>query len=117
MVVALQFITNPLTVIPIYFTAFQIGRLFLRLFGVDGPWLQREWKVGRELSQNRGKNSSDCCETYPHVMVPAFGQRRSRRERPTPFRCFSRTQNGGAVSPKPQRTIRSNGSSLIKILK
>ncbi|MCC5833206.1 MAG: DUF2062 domain-containing protein [Opitutales bacterium] len=38
-VVALQFITNPLTVIPIYFTAFQIGRLFLRLFGLEGPHL------------------------------------------------------------------------------
>lgn len=38
-VVGLQFITNPLTVIPIYYTAFQIGRLFLRMFGVDGPHL------------------------------------------------------------------------------
>lgn len=38
-VVGLQFITNPLTVIPIYYTAFQIGRIFLGLFGIEGPHL------------------------------------------------------------------------------
>jgi uncharacterized protein (DUF2062 family) len=35
--VGLQFITNPLTVIPIYFTAFQIGRLSLNLIGMESP--------------------------------------------------------------------------------
>lgn len=35
--VGLQFITNPLTVIPIYFTAFQIGRLSLNLVGMETP--------------------------------------------------------------------------------
>ncbi len=34
-VFGLQFITNPFTIAPIYFVSFQIGRLFLSLFGVQ----------------------------------------------------------------------------------
>lgn len=36
---ALQFVTNPLTVIPIYYTAYQIGHLFIGLLGIDTPHL------------------------------------------------------------------------------
>ena len=36
---SLQFITNPLTVLPIYFTAFQIGRAILHPFGFESPHL------------------------------------------------------------------------------
>ncbi|MEX0332220.1 MAG: DUF2062 domain-containing protein [Puniceicoccaceae bacterium] len=34
---SLQFITNPLTVLPVYFTAFQIGRVILNPFGFESP--------------------------------------------------------------------------------
>jgi uncharacterized protein (DUF2062 family) len=36
---SLQFITNPLTVLPIYFTAYQVGRVILNPFGLDSPAL------------------------------------------------------------------------------
>jgi hypothetical protein len=36
---SLQFITNPLTVIPIYLTSYQIGRVILKLFTYDSPHL------------------------------------------------------------------------------
>ena len=35
----LQFITNPLTALPVYFTAYQIGRVILHPFGVGSPSL------------------------------------------------------------------------------
>jgi uncharacterized protein (DUF2062 family) len=35
--ISLQFISNPLTVLPIYYTNYQIGRLALRLIGVESP--------------------------------------------------------------------------------
>lgn len=38
-IVAAQFITNPLTVIPIYFTAYQIGKISLNLIGIQTPVL------------------------------------------------------------------------------
>jgi uncharacterized protein (DUF2062 family) len=38
----LQFITNPVTVLPIYFAAFAIGRVFLQLFGLECPHLSVE---------------------------------------------------------------------------
>jgi hypothetical protein len=34
---SLQFITNPLTVLPAYFTSYQVGKVVLALFGVSGP--------------------------------------------------------------------------------
>jgi uncharacterized protein len=36
---SLQFITNPLTVLPAYFACFQIGRIVLNLLGIDTPYL------------------------------------------------------------------------------
>lgn len=39
--VGLQFITNPLTILPIYFAAYQIGRVTLGLLGVSVPLLNR----------------------------------------------------------------------------
>ncbi|MGA1204190.1 MAG: DUF2062 domain-containing protein [Opitutales bacterium] len=35
----LQFITNPLTVVPAYYTAYQIGRVTLHPFGIEAPLL------------------------------------------------------------------------------
>ena len=35
----LQFITNPITVVPAYFTAYQIGRVILNPFGFEAPAL------------------------------------------------------------------------------
>jgi uncharacterized protein (DUF2062 family) len=37
----LQLISNPLTILPIYFTAYQIGRLFLGIFGFEIAFLGR----------------------------------------------------------------------------
>jgi len=37
---SLQFITNPVTLLPIYFACFQIGRVVLNLFDVSGPALR-----------------------------------------------------------------------------
>jgi uncharacterized protein (DUF2062 family) len=34
---SLQFITNPLTVLPAYFTSYQVGKVVLNLFGVSSP--------------------------------------------------------------------------------
>jgi uncharacterized protein (DUF2062 family) len=36
-----QFISNPVTILPIYFSAYQIGRIFLGIFGVEVPFLGR----------------------------------------------------------------------------
>jgi len=36
---SLQFITNPVTIIPVYYVTYQIGRLFLSLLSVDTPQL------------------------------------------------------------------------------
>lgn len=36
---SLQFITNPITALPLYFAAFQIGRVVMHLFGVETPHL------------------------------------------------------------------------------
>ncbi len=36
---SLQFITNPLTALPAYFTAYQIGRVIMLPFGIDSPGL------------------------------------------------------------------------------
>ncbi len=36
---SLQFITNPLTAVPIYFAAFQVGRVVMNLFGMETPQL------------------------------------------------------------------------------
>jgi uncharacterized protein (DUF2062 family) len=36
---SLQFITNPVTVLPCYFAAYQTGRVILNLFGIDSPQL------------------------------------------------------------------------------
>ena len=38
----LQFITNPVTALPAYFTAYQIGRAMLNPFGIDPPVLNME---------------------------------------------------------------------------
>jgi uncharacterized protein (DUF2062 family) len=35
----LQFITNPLTVLPAYYTAYQVGRVILMPFGIESPSL------------------------------------------------------------------------------
>jgi len=44
--VGAQFITNPVTAVPIYFAAFAIGRVFLGLLGVECPHLSvEEFKV------------------------------------------------------------------------
>ena len=37
----LQFISNPLTLLPIYFSSYQIGRTFLSIFGVEVSFLGR----------------------------------------------------------------------------
>lgn len=37
----LQFITNPFTILPVYFAAYQIGRIFLSLIGLNAPLLNR----------------------------------------------------------------------------
>lgn len=37
----LQFISNPVTILPIYFSAYQIGRIFLGIFGLEVPFLGR----------------------------------------------------------------------------
>ncbi len=37
----LQFISNPLTILPIYFSSYQIGRTFLGIFGVEVSFLGR----------------------------------------------------------------------------
>lgn len=37
--VALQFLSNPLTVVPLYFTVYQIGKAALNLIGIDTPTL------------------------------------------------------------------------------
>jgi uncharacterized protein (DUF2062 family) len=34
---SLQFITNPITVLPAYFTSYQVGKVVLALFGISGP--------------------------------------------------------------------------------
>ncbi|MGC9450144.1 MAG: DUF2062 domain-containing protein [Oceanipulchritudo sp.] len=39
---SLQFITNPLTALPCYFAAYQIGRVILNLFGIDSPHLNMQ---------------------------------------------------------------------------
>lgn len=36
---SLQFITNPLTVLPTYFASYQVGKVVLNLFGIDSPHL------------------------------------------------------------------------------
>jgi uncharacterized protein (DUF2062 family) len=38
----LQFITNPVTALPAYFTAYQIGRVMLNPFGIDPPAMNME---------------------------------------------------------------------------
>ena len=38
-ITSLQFITNPVTALPIYYAAFQIGRIVMHLFGVETPHL------------------------------------------------------------------------------
>lgn len=38
----LQFITNPLTALPIYFTAYQIGRVIMFPFGIESPSLNMD---------------------------------------------------------------------------
>lgn len=43
---SLQFITNPLTLLPAYFACYQIGRVVLNLFGIESPQLNMaEMKV------------------------------------------------------------------------
>ncbi len=37
----LQFVTNPFTILPVYFAAYQIGRVFLSLVGIRVPNLNR----------------------------------------------------------------------------
>lgn len=37
--VALQLVSNPLTILPIYYIAYQIGKLFIMMFGLEGPHL------------------------------------------------------------------------------
>jgi uncharacterized protein (DUF2062 family) len=37
----LQFISNPVTILPIYFSAYQIGRIFLSIFGIEVAFLGR----------------------------------------------------------------------------
>jgi uncharacterized protein (DUF2062 family) len=39
---SLQFITNPLTALPAYFTAYQIGRIIMLPFGIDSPSLNMD---------------------------------------------------------------------------
>ena len=39
---SLQFITNPLTAVPLYFASFQIGRVVMHLFGVETPQLNMQ---------------------------------------------------------------------------
>ena len=39
---SLQFITNPITALPAYFTAYQIGRAILHPFGVESPALNMQ---------------------------------------------------------------------------
>ena len=49
---SLQFITNPLTVLPCYFAAYQIGRVLLNLLGIESPHLNMgEMKVLIEALQ------------------------------------------------------------------
>lgn len=36
---SVQFLTNPITVLPAYFTCFQIGRVILNVFGLETPQL------------------------------------------------------------------------------
>lgn len=40
--VGLQLISNPLTILPIYYIAYQIGRFFVMIFGVEGPHLNMQ---------------------------------------------------------------------------
>lgn len=40
--VGLQLISNPLTILPIYYIAYQIGRLFVMIVGVEGPHLNMQ---------------------------------------------------------------------------
>lgn len=53
--VSLQAITNPISAIPIYFAAYQIGRIFLRLFGVSPPHLN----LGEIGAVYRGAETGD----------------------------------------------------------
>lgn len=42
LLVGLQFITNPVTVLPVYFAAYAIGRIVVQLFGIECPHLNLE---------------------------------------------------------------------------
>lgn len=50
---SLQFITNPLTVLPCYYAAYQIGRVILNLLGIESPHLNMgEMKILIDALQN-----------------------------------------------------------------
>ena len=41
LLVGIQLITNPVTVLPLYFAVYQIGRIFLGIFGIETPFMGR----------------------------------------------------------------------------
>jgi hypothetical protein len=69
----LQFITNPLTAIPIYFASFQIGRICLHLIGIHTPQLNRQEAAALFSGWTSGDWHSNLTYLFTVIGVTSLG--------------------------------------------